>query len=387
MSTRVLLVDDEPNVLTALRRTVADLWETEIATSGAAALSTLREGPPFSVVVADQKMPGLSGVEVLAEVAKFAPNTVRVMLSGNADKQTAVDAVNQGKVFRYLSKPCDDQELIQTLTAAIEQYELLTSRQDLLEKTLSGTLGMLSDVLAMVDPAGFGLAQRVRQKARMLCKQGRYEGAWQIEVGAMLAHVGIVSIPGNVSSKMKSGQLLSEADKELLYRLPKVGYDLIRKVPYLEPVAEIVLYQGKRFNGEGYPDDSVAGEAIPLGARVIKVLRDYEMLVRKSNNPRSAIETMHLRRGWYDPRILDDLFKAFAAESPHSDTNVIETTARCLRLGQILARNLLRTDNRVVVTAGTEVTPLVHSLITELATHELIIEPIQVYEDWGARVA
>ncbi len=378
MSARILFVDDEPHVLAALRRTVGDLWEVDTASSGPLALKSIRENPPYSAIVVDQRMPGLTGLEVLEEIARFSPNTTRIMLTGNLDQETAVGAVNAGHVFRYLNKPCGDRVLIETLTAAIAQYELLSSRQELLERTLSGSLAMLTDVLAMIDPVDFGHSKQVRDQARDLCAQAKYDNAWQIEVGAMLAHVGMVSVPVSIRSKMKQEQALSEADKEVLAKVPRVGYDLIRKIPYLQPVADIVLYQDKRFSGTGYPEDRVAGEAIPFGSRVIKALRDFDVLLKECGDPRQALKTMNLRRGWYDPRVLEDVFNAFAANAPHPAPKVCATTARCLRIGQVLATDLKGKDGRVLAEAGTEVTPVHLTLVSELANLDLIVEPIQV---------
>jgi response regulator RpfG family c-di-GMP phosphodiesterase len=385
MSARILFVDDEPNVLVGLRRSVGRLWEVDIAPSGAAALSAVRDNPPYAVIVVDQNMPGLTGIDVLGEIARTSPNTVRIMLSGNADQKTAVAAVNEGRVFRYLSKPCPEKDLIHALTLAIAQFEFATSRQDLLEKTLAGALGVLTDVFASADPVAFGQAQRIRGMVNSIATFAKYEGTWQIEVGAMLAHIGILSVPPNVASKAKLGHAMTEQERELVHDMPKLGADLIRRIPYLEPVADIVLYQDKRFNGEGFPDDDVAGEAIPFGSRVIKVLRDMDRLVQESGDKKTALKTLYMRRGWYDPRILDDAFRLFAAETHHlGAAQVIQIAPRCLRLGQVLAIDLKSTDGRVLVEAGTEVTPLVHSLVLKFANLDELVLPLHVFEDPAA---
>ena len=123
MNKRVLLVDDEPEVLEGYQRMLSRQFEIETALGGEAGLASIRDRGPFGVVIADLRMPGMDGVQFLSRVRQAAPNTVRVVLSGNADLQTAVDAVNQGYIFRFLSKPCEEKVLTDAITRALLQHD------------------------------------------------------------------------------------------------------------------------------------------------------------------------------------------------------------------------------------------------------------------------
>ncbi|HWD38794.1 MAG TPA: HD domain-containing phosphohydrolase [Fimbriimonas sp.] len=384
MSAKLLFVDDEPNVLAALRRTVGSKWQTETAQSGPAALDLIQRNGPYAVVLADMRMPGMSGLEVLKLVATIAPNTSRVMLTGNVDQKTAVDAVNQGSVFRYLNKPCDDEVLMATLDAAVSQNELATARQELIEKTLAGSVKLLSDVLAYVDPAIFGESKELLARAKLLCSRANYKDAWQIEIAAMLSKVGIVSLPPSLAAKARMGQELREAEKELLSKVPQVGHDLLAQIPYLQPVAEIVLHQDARFNGSGYLGDKTRGDSLPFGARVLFILKEMGALEAELGDLNLALKTMATRRGWYDPQILDDAERVFGTNISQLPHGVVASAARCLRVGNIPAHDIKTKDGRTIVPAGKSVSWVDLQKVTELLPLALVDEPIYLYEDQAA---
>ena len=129
MSTKILCVDDEENVLTGLQRTLRKQFPIDIAVGGAAGLQRLERDGPYAVVMADMQMPEMNGIEFLKKAQAAAPDTVRLMLTGNADQKTAVDAVNDGHVFRFLTKPCDPPQLTSALEAALKQYRLITAER------------------------------------------------------------------------------------------------------------------------------------------------------------------------------------------------------------------------------------------------------------------
>src|SRR5688572_10183667 len=163
---RVLFVDDEPNVLNAIRRTLRNDFDVHTAESGKDALRLLEESEPFGVVVSDCHMPEMDGIEFLHRCSKAAPLAVRVMLTGNMDQETAVKAVNMGDVFKFLNKPCQGDELKSVVTQAVRQHELVTAEKELLEQTLKGSIKVLADLLGIVKPEAFGRTGRLRRKVR-----------------------------------------------------------------------------------------------------------------------------------------------------------------------------------------------------------------------------
>ena len=122
MSRRILLVDDEVNVLQGYQRALRKRFELDVANSGAEALEKIASGGPYAVIVSDMRMPEMNGVELLTAVKQKAPETVRMMLTGNSDQQTAIDAINKGDIFRFLNKPCSKEEFAAALSAGLTLY-------------------------------------------------------------------------------------------------------------------------------------------------------------------------------------------------------------------------------------------------------------------------
>ena len=140
MQERILLVDDDRNILDGYRRSLHGEFQVETAESGQEAVKLLESSGPYAVVISDMRMPGMDGIELLKRVKTASPDTVRIMLTGNADMQTAIEAINEGSIFRFLIKPCNKETMARTITAALVQYRLITAEKQLLEQTLSGCL-------------------------------------------------------------------------------------------------------------------------------------------------------------------------------------------------------------------------------------------------------
>src|SRR5687767_13631263 len=179
MSTpKILFVDDDPNVLAGLQRTLRKQFTFDTALSGLEALEMIQACGPYAVIVADMRMPGMEGIELLERVRERAPDTVRLMLTGNADQQTAVDAVNRGQVFRFLNKPCGPETLVPALETSLHHYELVRVERELLEGTLTGSVKVLADVLGMVAPDALGRGQRLRGLMRRFAQMAGAGPEW-----------------------------------------------------------------------------------------------------------------------------------------------------------------------------------------------------------------
>ncbi|HTD74856.1 MAG TPA: response regulator [Steroidobacteraceae bacterium] len=131
MNQRVLFVDDEPNVLYAIQRTLRKQVELKTASSGADALRIMREAGPFALVVSDMRMPAMNGSQFLARVRELEPDTVRIILSGEADLEDTIAAVNEGRIYRFLTKPCPSDRLLAAIEDGLNQHRLLTAEKAL----------------------------------------------------------------------------------------------------------------------------------------------------------------------------------------------------------------------------------------------------------------
>lgn len=311
---RVLFVDDDPEMLATYRRIFRKKFDVRTSDTPEQGIEALEAGGPVAVVVSDLRMPGMDGVAFLESARQKSPETVRIMLTGYADVTAAVAAVNASKVFSFLTKPCPEDALEAAVEAGYRQYQLVTAEKELLRGTVRGTIRLLTDLLAMVNPEAFGKSSRVKRLVMDLAKYMNLADPWRLELAAMLSQIGCAALPRDVLRNAYVGQPLSGNYAFDFAMHPKIAADLIANIPRLKEVAEIVGYQEKRYDGGGLPPGEVKGEAIPLGARLLKAALDFDTLEhmaaasRKNDEPaQMALARMRGRRGWYDPAVLDAL--------------------------------------------------------------------------------
>lgn len=379
MSEKILFVDDEANVLAAFQRQLRREFRINTALGGEQALRVMEQHGPFAVMVSDMRMPEMDGVQLLAEVRRRAPDTIRVMLTGNADRQTAIDAVNEGQIFRFLTKPCPGEALTRTLHAALKQYRLVSAERDLLENTLSGAIKLVTDILSMVDPDSFGRSVTLRESAGAIARTLAIDDPWEVELAAMLAPIGTVAVPPETLTKVRAGESLDERETEVVARIPEIGHGLLTHIPRLSTVAEIVLFQKKRFDGSGPPTTAIAGEELPIGARILAVATDLAALEEAGVARSDALERMRARRGHYDPVALD---AAAAVGVADGDRSALSTVAELriieLRPGQTLMANIETVGGRLLTAAGTRITETIIERLRSYSHLMQLREPIRV---------
>jgi response regulator RpfG family c-di-GMP phosphodiesterase len=381
MKEKILCVDDDSNILAAYQRNLRKEFDLDAALGGEEALKLMATRGPYAVLVAGMQMPVMNGIEFLTRAMQQAPDSVRIMLTGNADQRTAVDAVNQGHIFRFLTKPCPPEILALALTAGVRQYRLITAERDLLERTLNGSVKVLTDILSLQDPQIFSRSQLLRSHLRTFLNASQASQTWHFEMAAMLAQVGLVTIPALVVQKARSGKNLTSAEREMMAMVPEMGANLLANIPRLEPVAEIVRFQHKLYDGTGHPLGAVSGEQIPIGARILKVLTDLIEL-EVSGMPRGqALLAMQKRAGWYDPRVLDATFSSFDVYLPQPTPDQQPSRpvmAQNLQPGQVLVSDIVTVDGMLIFAAGNQITPTLLMKIRNFAALNGIKEPILV---------
>lgn len=355
MSYKILCVDDEPNVLQGYKRTLRKDYDIHIAEGGEEGLALIRSEGPFAVVVSDMRMPIMDGIQFLSRVKEMAPETVRVMLTGNSDQQTAMNAVNEGNIFRFLTKPCSPEKLAMTLDAGLEQYRLVTAEKLLLEQTLNKSLQVMVDILAMVNPTAFSRSSRVKKLTRDIADKLELKNTWEVEIAAMLSQVGCVAVPEEILQKIADGASLTNKETGLYHQFPQTGHDLIARIPRMESVAEMVANQNRRLNDEFDKASSIGQvDQATTGARILKVVLDFDRLINSGNTPTVAYSELAGRIGWYDPSVLkalEDVVGKTAEEYVCFEMSVTE-----LKPGMLLSEPLFSLRGPMLLSEGQEIT-------------------------------
>lgn len=301
---RILFVDDDTNILMGFQRTLRKEYAVETAIGPLEGLRAINDKGPFAVVVADLRMPKMNGVEFLTRVKDLFPDSVRIMLTGHGDLSVAMEAINSGNVFRFLLKPSSPGEMNNALQAGVEQYRLITSEKEIMQKTVTGIIDVLTDVLGFTNEVAMGRARRIMRFVRDIAVLLGETDVWFYETGAMLSQVGCVILPDSILKKMETGEKLEGEELQLFNQHPFMAFDLINKIPRLEGLAKMIAYQEKHYNGEGIPVDNIRKDEIPLGARLLKVAIDYDLLITRNLSPKNSLLKMIKRKGRYDPKVM-----------------------------------------------------------------------------------
>ena len=349
---KILFVDDEPAVLQGYQRLLHGQFKVTASVGGAAGLIMLEHQGPFAVVVSDMRMPGMDGIQFLLKVKATSPDTVRVMLTGQPDQQTAIDAVNQGSIFRFLSKPSDKETMVKTLNDAVAQYRLISAERELLEKTLRGTVYVLTEVLSLVNPAAFSRAMRVRRYVQHVAAILKLANPWKYEIAAMMSQLGCVTLDSDIIETVYAGGDLSKEDQAQYASHPKVALDLLKNIPRMEAVAWLIAQQNEEtLEDAGFDKHETAD--LRQGALVLRAALTFDSLLRRKL---SRVEAAH-----YLTKNFSGLDKKVIEAMVELQPEVTGQGARQARIseltnGMILDQDVRTQDGLLLAARGQDVT-------------------------------
>lgn len=385
MNEKVLFVDDDPNILQGYQRSLRKLLHIDTALGGEEGLAAIAKTGPYAVIISDMRMPGMDGVQFLSKVKEIAPDSVRMMLTGNADMGTAISAVNEGNIFRFMTKPCEPAVFIKALQAGIQQYRLIMSERELLEKTLSRSIKALVDILSMVNPVAFSHATQVHKYVRHMVSELKIASSWQYEIAAMLSQTGCVTIPPDTIEKYYAGRALTDSELEMFTAHPAVGAELLKKIPRMESVTLMIEGQMKPFSAYESPGHPSSRSEMDLGAQMLKAAVEFDRLVSQGMPPGKAVEEL-LKR----PKDVD---QALAATLRTADFGGADRVTKLMKIkdlapGMLTGEDIYTDKKLLLVPKGQEIT---HTLVERLKNfwrNGLIAEQIMVtFEGHGAKAA
>lgn len=399
---KILVVDDETSILSAVKRLLRPLGhDIHTALSGQQGLQVLAQ-TPIDLVISDMRMPEMNGAQFLAEVAKKWPNIMRILLTGYADLDSTVAAINEGHIYSYLPKPWEDDQFrlmvkralhVRYLEKERQRLEALTKKQNKeltylntnlgkevqarteeirqtaafletaygeLKKSYTAAIPIFANLIEMRGGKSSGHNRDVAEHAKLLGQalSLEEEAVQTIYFAALLRDIGEIGISESIL-KQPYNNLRTEQRREMEHH-PIVAEALLMSLETLQPVAKIIRHHHERFDGKGFPD-GLMGEAIPLGARILTIISDYDALQRgrlfkESMTAYEAKEFLLANAGQrYDPElvtfyveILDQLTKAGKI------TEDISLDVDNLEPGMVLSRELVTADGILFLNKGHE---------------------------------
>lgn len=391
----VLCVDDEPSILSALRRVLrTEGCRILTAGSGAEALALL-EAEPVDVVVSDMRMPVMDGARLLAEVRARWPGTARVLLTGYADMEATVLAINEGQIYRYIHKPWDETELRLTVRQAAERQVLQRERDRLqqltqvqneelqvlntglaqrvaertaelglaherLKKNYLATIRVFAGLLDMRNGLLGGHGKRVADLARRIAvaMEVPSDQVQDIFVAGLLHDIGFMAVPDTLLAKPVGRYTPDEM--QLYQRHAPLGAQSLMALDDMQSVASLIRSHHERFDGKGYPDQ-IAGSAIPLGSRILAVADTWDDLLQghltgAQLKQAEAQTLMQRARGiQFDPEVVDVILQLTQVEVPKV-LKLQPVNTESLVPGMVLGKDLTTPEGVVLLAAGQKLT-------------------------------
>ncbi len=378
MPEQVLFVDDEPAILDGYRRLLYKDFLVTTAVGGAQGLETIDRKGPFAVVISDMRMPQMNGVEFLLKVKEVSPESIRLILTGQTELQAAIDAVNLGSVFRFLTKPCSKEVLSSAIQASLRQYQLTRVEQELLEQTLGGSIQVMTEILSLISPTAFGRATRVRRIVRhVAAKLGRAE-SWQFEVAAMLSQLGCVTLHPDTVEAAYAGKVLDPEEQERFNRHPQAAWELLSHIPRMEAVASMIARQ-MGTSAEPEAPGGKAGaeekERIEFGATLLRLALEFDALVSRGSTQQHALAMLGLGAS---PEV-QAILSAMADFDEGSEGSFVRTsTIRGLARGMVLEEDVKTRQGVLIVTRGQEITQPLMLKLNTFWQHGAIAETVLV---------
>ncbi len=402
---RILVIDDEQIVLAGLRETLArEGYQVVTASNSFVALDELQK-QQFSVIISDHQMPGVTGLEFLAQAREIQPNATRILITAVLSLDTVIDAINKGEIFRFIVKPWLREELLVTVKNAVqrhelvvrnsnlqaeanvmnqrlkelnqsleqqiarvaEQNELLSAQNQALSENLQHSVQLGLHVLQTFHPALGNQARRVHEVCRAIADTLRLppDKRQVLEVSAWLHDIGLVGIHRELISKWEQDrENLREDEQTILRSHPALGQDLVKFVHHLEDVGNIIRAHHERFDGTGYPD-GLAGEEIPWLARLLAVAVAY---AESPHDEANAIESIKLDSGSaFDPEAVRAFLRALPkADVPRKEREVLIAE---LQPGMVLAKGIYTPNGLLLIPEGQ---PLCEGSIQKILSHNRV---------------
>ena len=287
------------------------------------------------------------------------------MLTGNAEQDCAVDAINKSHVFGFLNKPCSTDSLIQSIESGLAHHRLLVGEKAM-ETTLAGSIKLLADVVSPLDPATTLDSRKMGRWAGVLAPHLTGVKRWEIDFAVMLAPLGRVSVPLDILLRHSKGEIQSAEEQAILSNVPEVGSRLLNNIPRMATVSKAVLYQDKNFDGSGFPNDNMHGAEIPVIARVLRILKSLSEISGNSELAATHFDELLRHKEWFDPELVMLARQHLVApDTAPCEKNAVErekiqqnpqsamVRTASLSKGQRLAADLYSTDGALLLSEGT----------------------------------
>lgn len=361
MSSGILFVDDDVSLLNSLERNLSFDYQVRFVDSGMAGLEALKADRTTAVVVTDMNMPKMNGVQFIEQARRLVPEAIFLMLTGNQDVDTAIRAVNDGSVFRFLNKPCSVTEIRAAIDAATKQYQLIHSEKELLQKTFVGAVNLLTDVLEALRPELIQQSQRVDAIMKTCEAEWQAEGSWEYRLAGRLGLVGFGLLPVPEQDLFQRLEPAHPESVQLFEKIATMTSRLIERIPRLNRISQII--QGQITADGSALIGSPNFHSVEVGSTLLRVGIHWATMVAHGVPPNLALRRLRSALPCLPEEIDRALLRFSAAKVVREPVRV---TLPQLRPGMVLLEDARGTNGAVLLCRGYTLT---EAIIERLRLH------------------
>jgi response regulator RpfG family c-di-GMP phosphodiesterase len=414
----ILCVDDEKIVLDSLKKELntsfKDMLNVEVAESAAEALELLddliKDGFEIPIIISDWLMPDMKGDELLIEIHTFLPEARKILLTGQATTQGVGNAVNKAKLYRYIAKPWESEDLDLTVTEAFKSFykekkieaqqmelqelnknlekkviertkELENSKneiKEILDKTLKGSVAALINIVSKSNSKVFDKAIRMKDITKRIVLNMGLDSPWEFEISALLSQIGCLDIDKNIVEKFFDGEVINQAEINVFQLHPEKAYEVLKKIPHFENVAEGILGMFSEEKCAEYLFHS-SSQALKIG-KILRIAHDFDQIRLSGKSEKEIIEMLKRHKSIYDAEVVNALFDVvYTSKSSKSMGKIQSISISGLKIGMILAENVKNPEGKIILNSGEEITQITLMNLIQVKKKNGVEEPIYIY--------
>ncbi|MBS2038334.1 response regulator [bacterium] len=302
---KVLIIDDDTRVLGVCEDALSQHFEVEVAEGPRAGLTKILKGENYAVVVADLMMSGISGLEILRRLKEWSPLTVGILFSGHSDSELALRAINGGEAYRYIRKPCTEQQLVGGVQAGLDYHHLLSCQQAFLRDTLAPVLQLVGTQLASMQKELYGRTFPMGRFVRLLAEALELTEAWEFEVAATLAALGWCTAPKDVQRKLH-GRVPGDSTVALTLGFHESRlHESLARIGRMHDYLEMLRQPNRAWQLILPGDHPLTASRLQIGGHLLHFARQLAELTLRNNCSETALRSLKARRDFYHPKMLE----------------------------------------------------------------------------------
>ncbi len=375
----VLVVDDTEANVDILVDALGELYDVSVAMDGVAALEAIAEETP-DLILLDIMMPEMDGYEVCRRLKgdeRYASIPV-IFLTALTEIENKTKGFQMGAVD-YITKPFEIAEVNARVKTHLKLRLAELELRDLVVKTLGGAIDVLTEILSVANPTAFSRTSRLKGHVTKMMAAANLTAFWQIRMAAMLSQIGCVIVSPETIEKIFRGQNVTVDETKTYHRHPQIGYDLIRKIPRLSEVAEIIARQQELQKETGFQGDDQAQRMIQIGSRILKLALDYEKLTYSGKTPAEALAALKTNEREFGAKLLELFSRMIGSEPEPAHKEVRELYPQDIAVGMVISRDVFTSSDVVLIKAGTKVNSFLFEILSNSSKSEFRDETIQVF--------